>query len=122
MILPRLVHGLACSSAAFALSACGMFGSKPSPAVASTGAQQFDKYSSTWKPSEKIVKPPPSEPNATLAEQEAAAKRENSTLNKAGRAMSNTVGAVGRVVKKPLDWLPLGKKDTATGEEKPAVQ
>jgi hypothetical protein len=123
MIPRRLLQVLMCSSAAVALSACGMFGSKPAQPMAAAGSQEFDPFSNSWKASEKIVTPPPSEPNVALAEQQAAAKREASALNKAGRAMSSTVSVVGRAVKKPLGWLPFGKKDTATdAEAKPAVQ
>ncbi len=79
--------------------------------IAPAGQQEFDPYSNTWRPSGQVVTPPPSQPNAQLAEREAEARREDSALNKAGRAMSNTAGAMGRAVKKPLDWLPFGKKD-----------
>jgi hypothetical protein len=100
-----------------------MFGSKPSQPVASTTANEFDPYAHTWKASERVVTPPPSQPNAALAAQDAAAKQENSTLNKAGRMVASTASAVGRVAKKPLEWLPFGKKDEApVGDGKPAPQ
>jgi hypothetical protein len=90
-----------------------MFSSKPSETMVSRNAssQEFDPYSNTWRSTERVVTPPPSQPNAALAEQQAAAKREDGALSKAGKAMSNTASAVGRAVKKPLGWLPFGKKD-----------
>jgi hypothetical protein len=111
MISRRLLQVLACGSVALGLSACGMFGSKPPRQVATSGAQEFDPYANTWKSTGRVVTPPPSEPNAALAMQEAAAKQENSALNKAGRAMNSTASAVTRAAKKPLEWLPFGKKD-----------
>jgi hypothetical protein len=123
MISQRLLQTLACSTVAFGLSACGMFGSKTSQPVASTAAQEFDPYAHTWKATGRVVTPPPSQPNAALAAQDAAAKQENSTLNKAGRAVASTASAVGRVAKKPLEWLPFGKKDEAPAEDgKPVAQ
>jgi hypothetical protein len=112
----RPLHVLACSFAALSLSACGLFDSKSS-SVTATGAQEFDPYSNSWRASHKVVTPGPSEPNAAIAEQQAAAKRDSNALAKAGRAMGNTASAVGRVVKKPLGWLPFGKKDEASVED-----
>jgi hypothetical protein len=112
-----LLHVLVCSTSALALSSCGMFGSKQERPVASAGTQEFDPFSNSWTTASRVVTPPPAQPNAALAEQAAQAKREDGALNKAGRAMSSTAGAVGRVVKKPLDWLPFGKKDEAAVEE-----
>jgi hypothetical protein len=112
----RLLQIIACGAAALGLSACGMFGSKPSQSSAAANAQEFDPYARTWRASGRTITPPPSEPNAALAEREAAAKQENSAFNKAGRAMNTTASAVGRAVKKPLDWLPFGKKDEAAAE------
>jgi hypothetical protein len=96
-----------------------MFGSKPSgPMVSQSGSsQEFDPYSNSWRSTQRVVTPPPSQPNAALAEQQAATKREDGALNKAGKAMSNTASAVGRAVKKPLEWLPFGKKDEAPAVE-----
>ena len=116
MISQRFIQILACSTVAAGLSACGMF-DKPAPHVASTGTQEFDPYSHQWRSSGRVVTPPPSEPNAAIAERQALAKNEDSTLNKAGRAMSSTASAVGRAVKKPLEWMPFGKKDEAPTEE-----
>jgi hypothetical protein len=122
-MISRLFQTLACGTVALGLSACGMFGSKPAQPVASTGAKEFDPYAHTWKVTGRVVTPPPSEPNAALAAQDAAAKQENSTLNKAGRMVASTASAVGRVAKKPLEWLPFGKKDeAAVGDGKPAAQ
>ena len=122
MMLQRFLQISACGAVAFSLSACGLFGSRSPEPVAATGALEFDHYSNTWKPSARVVTPPPAQPNAALAAKEEADKRENSTLNKAGRAVTNTAGAVGRAVKKPLGWLPFGKKDEAPSEEvQPAV-
>jgi hypothetical protein len=113
----RLFQISACGGLAFGLSACGMLGSKPSASQASADSQEFDPFAHTWRTSGRTVTPPPSEPNAALAEREAAEKQENSALNKAGRAMNTTASAVGRVVKKPLGWLPFGKKDDESGDE-----
>jgi hypothetical protein len=113
----RLLQIFACGAAALGLSACGMFGSKPSESTSAANAQEFDPYARTWRASGRTITPPPSEPNAALAEREAAAKQENSAFNKAGRAMKTTASAVGGVVKKPLDWLSFGKKDEAAAEE-----
>lgn len=122
-MLQRFLQIIVCGSVAFSLSSCGLFSSRSSEAaVTAPGALEFDHYSNTWKPSTRVVTPPPSQPNQALAEQEEAAKRENSTLNKAGRAVTNTAGAVGRAVKKPFGWLPFGKKDEAPAEVvQPAV-
>ncbi len=122
MILQRFLQILACSAVALSLSACGLFGSRSSEPVAGPGALEFDHYSNSWKPSTRVVTPPPAQPNAALVEKEEAEKRENGALKKAGRAVGNTAGAVGRVVKKPFGWLPFGKKDATTVEEvQPAV-
>lgn len=123
MISQSFLKALACGALALCLSSCGLFSSKPKPVASGpAGPLEFDSFSNSWKPSTQVVTPPPSEPNATLAEQQAAAKREDSTLKKAGRAVGNTAGAVGRAVKKPLGWLPFGKKDEAPAEEvQPAV-
>lgn len=95
------------------LTSCGLFGPKPAPVTsAAQGAQEFDPYTNAWKPANRIVVPGPSQPNAALAQQREEAARENSALEKAGRAAS----AVGRAVKKPLEWLPGGKK-----KEEPAM-
>lgn len=118
----RLLQVLACATVAGALSSCGMFGSGSSQHAAATGTQEFDPFSNSWKPAGQIVTPPPSEPNAALAEQKEASKRENSTISKVGRAVGNTASATGRVLKKPLEWLPFGKKDEEPVEEvKPAA-
>lgn len=121
MSFQRFLPVLACGTLALGLSSCGLFSSKQQP-VGVAEQQQFDPFSNTWKPSTQVITPPPSEPNATLAEQQAAAKREAGALKKAGRAVGNTAGAVGRAVKKPLSWLPFGKKDEVPIEEvQPAV-
>jgi hypothetical protein len=113
----RFFQTFACGGVALGLTACGMFGSKPAEVShASVGAQEFDPFANTWKTSGGAVTPPPSQPNAALAEREAAEKQENSALSKAGRAMNTTASAVGRAVKKPLGWLPFGKKDEAAVE------
>jgi hypothetical protein len=112
----RLLQIFACGAAVLGLSACGMFGSKPAESSASVSAQEFDPYARTWKASGRTITPPPSEPSAALAAREAAAKEENSAFNKAGRAMKTTASAVTGVVKKPLEWLPFGKKDEASAE------
>jgi hypothetical protein len=124
MNVRNLLSLLACGAVALSLSGCGLFGSgsKAERPVAATGAQEYDPYAHTWRASNRVVTPPRSEPSTALAQQQEAAKRENSTLNKAGRAMTNTAGAVGRAVKKPLEWLPFGKKDeTVPDDAKPAV-
>jgi hypothetical protein len=110
MNVRRIFSALVCSTSVVALSACGMFGSKVERPVAATGPQEFDPYSNTWTTATRVVTPPPSQPNATLAEQQAQAKRDDSMMNKASRAMSNTASSVSRAVKKPLGWLPFGKK------------
>jgi hypothetical protein len=112
----RFSQTFACGGIALGLTACGMFGSKPAESHASVGAQEFDPFANTWKASGRTVTPPPSQPNAALAEREAAEKQENSALSKAGRAMNTTASAVSRAVKKPLGWLPFGKKDEAAAE------
>jgi hypothetical protein len=111
MNFQRLLQVLACGSVAIGLSACGMFDSKPPREAVATGPQEFDPYANTWRTTQRVVTPPPSEPNRALAAQAAAEKEENSALNKAGRAMNNTASAVTRAVKKPLEWWPFGKKD-----------
>jgi hypothetical protein len=122
MISIRLSQLLACATLIGALSSCGMFGSGSSQANTAPSAQEFDPFSNSWKPAGQIVTPPPSEPNAALAEQKAEQERQSSALNKVGRAVGNTASAAGRVVKKPLEWLPFGKKDEAPVEEvKPAA-
>jgi hypothetical protein len=103
---------LACSGVALGLSACGMFGEKTAH-IAPSSQMEFDPYANTWRQSGRVVTPPPSQPNAALAQQQP----EESTLDKAGRAMGETASAVGRAVKKPLEWLPFGKKEA----EGPAV-
>ena len=119
MISQRLFALLAGGVLTLGLSACG---SKPTPAPVATGPQEFDPYSNSWRASNRIVTPPPSQPNQALAEQQEAAAREDSTLNRAGRAVGSTADAVGRAVKKPLEWLPFGKKEEAPAEEvQPAV-
>ncbi len=122
MIVTRLSQACMCAASVVALTSCGLFSSKPAPTSAAHGSQEFDPYANTWKPADRAVVPPPSEPNALLAENKAEAARQNSTLNKAGRAVGNTATAVGQAVKKPLEWLPFGKKAEAPVEEvKPAV-
>lgn len=111
MTSQRLLQVLACGSVALGLSACGMLDSKPPRHAAVSGPQEFDPYANTWRTSQRVVTPPPSEPNAALAAQAAADKEENKALNKAGRAMNSTASAVTRAVKKPLEWWPFGKKD-----------
>jgi hypothetical protein len=113
----RLLPVFVCSTAALGLSACGMFSAKPERPVAATSTQEFDPYSNTWATSSRVVTPPPSQPNASLAEQQAQEKKESGTLSKAGRAMSNTASAVGRAVKKPLGWFK--KKDDGTVDDAP---
>jgi hypothetical protein len=82
-------------------TSCSLFSSKPvAEHTVPTISQEFDTDSGTWKPTTKIVVPPPSEPNATLTEAEEKARAENSLTHKVGRA-----------VKKPLTWLPWHKEE-----------
>lgn len=106
----NLRRALAATTLAASLTSCGLFGPKPAPVTsAAQGAQEFDPYTNAWKPANRIVVPGPSQPNAALAQKREEAARENSVLGKAERAAST----VGRAVKKPLEWLPGGKKEEA---------
>ncbi len=81
-------------------TSCSMFSSKPVAAhTVPTVSQEFDPDSGTWKPTTKVVVPPPSEPNATLIAEEEKARADNSLTHKVGRA-----------VKAPLSWLPWHKE------------
>lgn len=112
MIVKRSLTALLCLASVAALSSCGMFGSKSQPTTgAYVGGQEFDLYSNTWKPTQRVVTPSASQPNAMLAEKEAEAKRQNSLINRTSRAMNNTATAAGEAVKKPLKWIPGMKKE-----------
>jgi hypothetical protein len=49
----------------FSTSSCSMFGSKPVPQASTQ--QEFDPMTSSWKPSSRVVVPPPSQPAAPIA-------------------------------------------------------
>ncbi|MEZ0387363.1 MAG: hypothetical protein ACAI34_09875 [Verrucomicrobium sp.] len=115
MNLSRLVLPAVCLVLAAGLSSCSMFGSKSSStASAPVGAQEFDPYSNTWKPAGRVVVPPPSQPNADIAAQKEALKKENSMVKKVGRG----AGEVGKTITKPLKWIPFvgGKKGEASAD------
>ncbi len=114
MILKRVSLALICAASAAALTSCGMFGSKPAPAPSYAGGQEFDPYTNSWKPAQRVAVGT-SQPNAMLAQRAEEQKRENTFIKKTGRAVNNTATAAGNAVKKPLKWIPfVGKK----GEEK----
>lgn len=117
MILKRCALSLVCISAAATLTSCGLFGgSKAQPTGAYVGGQEFDPYSNSWKPTQRVVTPPASQPNAELARRAEEQKKQDGLINKTTRAVTSTATAAGAAVKKPLKWVPfVGKKG---GDEK----
>ncbi len=124
MTVKKCTSALFCAVAAMALTSCGMsgfsFGSKSSSTPSySGGGQEFDPYSNTWKPTQRVVTTT-SEPNAYLAQKAEEQKRENSLMKKTSRAMSNTATATAEAVKKPLKWVPfVGGKEKSQDEIDP---
>lgn len=107
MISQRVLSLLATGALSVLLSSCG---SRPAAAPVAAGPQEFDPYTNSWRASNRVVTAPPSQPNLALAAQQEEAAREDNALNRAGRAVSSAV-------KKPLQWLPFGKKDEVPDEE-----
>ncbi|HSI64464.1 MAG TPA: hypothetical protein VLE43_15150 [Candidatus Saccharimonadia bacterium] len=126
MTVKNCTSALFCAVAAMALTSCGGlpsfgFGSKsatPAPTY-SGGGQEFDPYSNSWKPTQRVAATT-SEPNAYLAQKAEEAKKENSIMKKTSRAMSSTATATAEAVKKPLKWVPfVGGKEKSQDQVDP---
>jgi hypothetical protein len=123
MTVKNCTPALFCALAAMALTSCGMsgfsFGSKSSTPTYSGGGQEFDPYSNSWKPAQRVVTTT-SEPNAYLAQKAEEQKKENSIMKKTSRAVSSTATATAEAVKKPLKWVPfVGGKEKSQDQVDP---
>ena len=85
-------------STALLVSSCSMFSSSPPSQTA--GQQEYDTMSNSWKPSTRVIVPPPAQPATPMKVASAEPEKKDGVLTK-----------VGNTVKKPLGWLPfVGKK------------
>lgn len=94
------------------MNACSFLHRKSANAPMSS-SQEFDPHTHTWKPATHVATVAPAEPNETLAQSAQAKKKENSVINKVGRAGSS----VGNTLKKPFGWLPWNKKSDETAPQ-----
>lgn len=108
------IVSLALSVCAVALiAACG--GTKNTAAVAPASSGEFDSSTGAWKPLTKVVAPPPPQQGAVIVEQK----------------KPGMMKKVGDTLKKPLQWVGLGKEEPqpvsaatapAAATKKPAAQ
>lgn len=92
-----------CAAAAGVLVSCG--GTKKNVATATPTHQEFDPSTGAWKPLSKKVAPPPHERGAVIVEEK----------------KPGVIDKVGKTLKKPLEWVGLGKDETPPAAATPAA-